>query len=163
MVAFSSKLILKLCVTHLLLILNGYVLINLVLKEVASNHHTSPSSEVHSFNTHPLLPFSHEVDTKNSKVPPPFKSVNSLHTAAEEKQYYFGQKSIVNPFIFDVTMVPPNLCSDHPFLVVFVMSRADFVLTRQAIRNTWGSVTKGGAWPGENVGTGNEPENAQST
>lgn len=60
---------------------------------------------------------------------------------------------LLNPHSFQFIMDANDLCSrrDPPFLLVLVMSIHDHMDVRNAIRQTWGAVTKGGSWPGRTV------------
>ena len=60
---------------------------------------------------------------------------------------------LLNPHSFQFIKDANNLCSrkEPPFLLVLVMSIHDHMDVRNAIRQTWGVVAKGGTWPGRTV------------
>lgn len=60
---------------------------------------------------------------------------------------------LLNPHSFQFIMDANDLCSrkEPPFLLILVMSIHDHMDVRNAIRQTWGAVAKGGSWPGRTV------------
>jgi hypothetical protein len=65
---------------------------------------------------------------------------------------YFKRNLTSTPYAFPAVLDSPVRCGNEssPFLVVLVLSsyRANGTAERQAVRDTYGSVTRGGQWPG---------------
>ncbi|XP_071089068.1 beta-1,3-galactosyltransferase 1-like [Haliotis cracherodii] len=65
--------------------------------------------------------------------------------------YFIPREEVVNPFPNKYVIKPKNMCDDPPFLVIMVCSVHSHTNVRDAIRDTWGSVGHGSAWPGSDV------------
>ncbi|XP_046561752.1 beta-1,3-galactosyltransferase 1-like [Haliotis rubra] len=65
--------------------------------------------------------------------------------------YFNPREEIVNPLPNKYVIKPKNMCDDPPFLVIIVCSIHSHTNVRDAIRDTWGSVGHGSAWPGSDV------------
>ena len=77
-----------------------------------------------------------------------FTSISAISKEEEEERnYYYGQRSVVNPFNFDYIMAPKNLCAEDTFVLITLFLPPMAVDHRSAIRETWGSVVRGGSWP----------------
>ncbi|KAJ8318416.1 hypothetical protein KUTeg_003507 [Tegillarca granosa] len=81
------------------------------------------------------------------------KSIIDLHRNSEDeyKQYFRANKKI-NPFKYDFMINGSAICNNtSPFLIILIPSIPGNKDVRDAIRTTWGSVAKGGVWPGKSV------------
>jgi hypothetical protein len=65
------------------------------------------------------------------------------------EQYYTLRETRVNPFDFNFVSPSKSVCIDGeiPFLVILCLTKYYDIETRQAIRDTWGSVVRVPRWP----------------
>jgi hypothetical protein len=64
-----------------------------------------------------------------------------------ERSFYRLKPTKVNPYIYDFLITPKDLCDKDTHMLVLIHSLHSYSDRRAAIRETWGSVAKGGQWP----------------
>lgn len=78
---------------------------------------------------------------------PPQEAKQLAREAFIERSFYQLRETKVNPFLHDFVIAPNNFCFNDTFLVILIHSYHNHEERRQAIRETWGSVSKGSKWP----------------
>ena len=68
-----------------------------------------------------------------------------------EKKYYMRRPTKVNQYVHRFVMKPEKICDKDTFMMILVHSFHPYTEKRMAIRETWGSVTKGKAWPNKTI------------
>jgi len=63
--------------------------------------------------------------------------------------YYRKRTTKVNPYIYQMLLVPTRLCDASTAVVILVHSRTQNVAQRDAIRETWGNAATTGRWPND--------------
>ncbi|XP_046560421.1 beta-1,3-galactosyltransferase 5-like [Haliotis rubra] len=71
------------------------------------------------------------------------------------RSYYYRRERQVNKLQYKFITSPENVCvgTNNPSLLIFVLSTAQAYAKRQAIRDTWGSVSRSGRWPARLIPT----------
>ncbi len=65
----------------------------------------------------------------------------------KEADYFHRRKRKVNPYHYGFVINGSSICDQNTDMVVVVHSHYTFRKKRDAIRQTWGSIAKGGQWP----------------
>jgi hypothetical protein len=117
-------------------------------QQLSESRHEAPGPDVHDLSEQAedddavrrLLQKARTIQTSFSR---PFKL--GAHA-------YFKRNLTATPYAFPTVLDSPVRCGNEssPFVVVLVLSsyRANGMAERQAVRNTYGSVARGGRWPG---------------
>ncbi|XP_046378611.2 beta-1,3-galactosyltransferase 5-like isoform X2 [Haliotis rufescens] len=69
------------------------------------------------------------------------------------RSFYYPQDRQVNRLGYKYITSPQNVCggTNNPSVLIFVLSTAQAYAKRQAIRDTWGSVSRSGRWPSRRI------------
>lgn len=75
----------------------------------------------------------------------------SLPNSDEERNFYKLGKKVINQFNYDFVIDGANICNKNTSMVILVHSILPHLHLRDGIRSTWGSVSRGAAWPGQSL------------
>lgn len=67
--------------------------------------------------------------------------------AEMSKSFFSLRPAKVNPFLQNYVVKPSAICDEDTYIVILIHTYHVHADRRWAIRNTWGSVSKGGQWP----------------